>query len=44
VSRDEGLFLQDILDACGKVQILVIGKDQETFSEDWRTRDAVRFG
>lgn len=39
--RDPGLFLQDILDAGGKVQVLVGGIDLAAFSMDWRTRDAV---
>ena len=41
MSRDPGLFLQDILDACGKLTQLLDGLDRSAFSEDWRTRDAV---
>ena len=39
--RDPGLFLQDILDAGRKVQVLVLNLDLPGFSADWRTRDAV---
>ena len=39
--RDPGLFLQDILDAGRKVQVLVLNMDLPAFSSDWRTRDAV---
>jgi uncharacterized protein with HEPN domain len=41
VSRDSGWFLQDILEACAKVNLLVQNLDEATFSQDWRTRDAV---
>ena len=41
MSRDPGLFLQDILDACGKILQLIHGLNRSAFSEDWRTRDAV---
>jgi len=41
VSRDPGLYLQDILAACSKILILAEGLDLEGFSDDWRTRDAV---
>ena len=41
MSRDPAQFLQDIVDACRKVQLLVLGHDLSTFAEDWRTRDAV---
>jgi uncharacterized protein with HEPN domain len=41
VSRDAGLFLQDISEACAKVQTLVLDLDLPDFSMDWRTRDAV---
>jgi len=41
MSRDPGLYLQDI-DAGGeKICLLVAGMDFETFTDDWRTRDAV---
>jgi uncharacterized protein with HEPN domain len=39
--RDFGLFLQDIAEACGKVQTLAHVMDLTTFSEDWRSRDAI---
>jgi uncharacterized protein with HEPN domain len=41
VLRDPGLFLQDISEACRKVQLLVAELDLQAFSLDWRTRDAV---
>jgi uncharacterized protein with HEPN domain len=41
MSRDPGLFLQDILDACEKIVQLVEGLDRDRFSEDWKVRDAV---
>jgi len=41
VSRDPGLYLQDILAACSKVLILAKDLDLKAFSDDWRTRDAV---
>jgi uncharacterized protein with HEPN domain len=41
VSRDPGLYLQDIADACRKVQLLIQGMELPDFSDDWRTRDAV---
>ena len=41
MSRDAGLFLQDISEACAKVQTLVLDLDLPDFSMDWRTRDAV---
>ena len=41
MSRDPGLYLQDIATACRKVQTLVMDKDLSSFSKDWRTRDAV---
>ncbi len=41
VSRDQGLYLQDILAACSKVLILAEGMDLDGFSNDWRVRDAV---
>ena len=41
MSRDPGLFLQDILEACAKLTQLIDGVDLRAFSEDWRTRDAV---
>lgn len=41
MSRDPGLFLQDILEACEKVRQLLDGIDRSAFSEDWKIRDAV---
>ena len=41
MSRDPGLYLQDIDAACEKVRLLVEGIDFDTFTDEWRTRDAV---
>lgn len=41
MSRDPGLYLLDMVEACRKVQALIKGMDLAEFSEDWRTRDAV---
>ena len=41
MSRDPGLYLQDIDAACEKVRLLVEGMDFDTFTDEWRTRDAV---
>lgn len=41
MSRDPGLFLQDIRDACDKIRLLTAGHSFEAFTDDWRTRDAV---
>jgi uncharacterized protein with HEPN domain len=41
MSRDPGLYVQDILDACRKVVLLAEGMDLSTFSADWRSRDAI---
>jgi uncharacterized protein with HEPN domain len=41
MSRDPGLFVQDILDACRKITSLADGMDISSFSVDWRTHDAI---
>jgi uncharacterized protein with HEPN domain len=41
MSRDPGLYLQDIDAGCEKIRLLVEGMDFDTFTDDWRTRDAV---
>ena len=39
--RDHKLYLQDILDACGKIRAYTIGLDFESFNSDSKTLDAV---
>lgn len=41
MSRDPGLYLQDIAESSGKIRMLVADLDLETFTEEWRVRDAV---
>ncbi len=41
MSRDPGLYLQDILDASAKIEIVIQGINLAAFSEDWRIRDLV---
>ena len=41
MSRDPGLYLQDIAESSGKIRVLVADLDLETFTEEWRVRDAV---
>jgi len=41
MSRDPGLYLSDILEAAGKIETMLQGIDQATFSGDWRIRDVV---
>ncbi len=41
MSRDPGLFLQDIQDSCDKIRLLTAGLDFTEFTEEWRVRDAV---
>ena len=41
MSRDPGLFLQDILEAAVKIETMVLGIDRAAFSGDWRIRDVV---
>jgi uncharacterized protein with HEPN domain len=41
VSRDEGLYLADMLEACRKVGRFVAGMDQAAFLSDEKTYDAV---
>lgn len=41
MSRDPGLYLQDILEAAVKIETMLLGIDQATFSGDWRIRDVV---
>ena len=41
MSRDPGLYLQDILDAAAKLETVLQGLDLAEFSEDWRVRDVV---
>lgn len=41
MSRDPGLYLQDILEAAAKIETMLLGLDQDAFSGDWRIRDVV---
>jgi uncharacterized protein with HEPN domain len=41
MSRDHRLYLDDILEAIGRIQEYVAGYDQEAFIADRRTQDAV---
>lgn len=41
MSRDPGLYLQDVLEAAAKIETMLLGIDQATFSGDWRIRDVV---
>lgn len=41
VSRDPGLYLQEILVARSKVLIFAEGMDLGGFPDDWGTRDAL---
>jgi len=39
--RDYKVYLQDVLDAAGKVRVYTTGLSLKTFSEDAKTIDAV---
>ncbi len=41
MSRDPGLYLQDVLEAAVKIETILLGIDQAAFSGDWRIRDVV---
>jgi uncharacterized protein with HEPN domain len=41
MSRDPGLYLQDIIEAAVKIETVILGLDQAAFSADWRIRDVV---
>jgi uncharacterized protein with HEPN domain len=41
MSRDPGLYLQDILEAAAKIDTMLLGTDRTAFSGDWRIRDVV---
>ena len=41
MTRDAGLYLQDILEATVKIETMLMGIDRAAFSRDWRIRDVV---
>jgi uncharacterized protein with HEPN domain len=41
MSRDPGLYLQDIHEAAVKIETMLLGIDQAALSGDWRIRDVV---
>jgi uncharacterized protein with HEPN domain len=41
MSRDPGLYLQDILEAAAKIETITQGIDRAAFTGNWRIRDVV---
>ena len=41
MSRDSGLYVEDILEAIGRIRSYVEGQDERSFSADLKTQDAV---